>query len=201
MEDTPTRIDPAALVAAVVNGCPEAEAAMCRHYEAPMRRALARYADSPADAEDWLNTSWIVALTKIREGDLLEPASLCGYLCGIARRVALGALRQRWRQDITLAPDELDAHRDQEDVYRAICGGELVELTQRLIQRLSRERDRRVFEGCFFAVGDKGEVAASLELDATQLSRVLYRARQRLWDAAEHAGVASSLRELLSETT
>ncbi len=191
----------AAIVAGVLNGCPHAEAQMCRRYEQSMRRVLARYADNPADADDWLNSSWVIALTKIRQGDLRDPDCLAGFLCGIARRVAAGALRQRWHRDTRPASEELDSRCSEEDIYRTISSRELVELTKGLVDQLSVERDRQLFDSCFFQGRDKRQVAATMDMDPDHLGKVLYRARQRLWAAAEQAGMANSLRELLNDAT
>ncbi|MEM9383948.1 MAG: sigma-70 family RNA polymerase sigma factor [Pseudomonadota bacterium] len=187
------------LVDAVRNGCLRAETEIHRRYNGAMRRALSRYVDNPMDGEDWLNSAWVIALTKLREGKLREPKALPGFLCGIARRVALGELRQRWRQTLRIAPEELETTLADVDASDVVAGHELVELTQGLLEDLTVDRDRELLGRCFFLDEDRDTVAATLQLDASVFSKTLHRARKRLWAAAERANAANTLREYMSE--
>ncbi len=173
---------------------------MCRRYEPSMRAVIRRYTNNPMDAEDWLNTSWVIALTKIRDGQLRVPEALAGFLCGVARRVAAGELRQRWRRDVPSGPEELENLGGQLDTQRTAAARELAELTHGLLNHLTVERDRQMLDRCFFGGEEESQVGVDLQLNPTQFGKVLYRARQRLWRAAGQGDMSGSLKELFSET-
>ncbi len=192
------RLKQAEIVARATKGCSKAEAEICRRYEKPMRAVIRRYTDNPADIDDWVNTSWLIALGKIREGEVRVPEALVAFLCGIARKVASREARKRYRQDIPASPEDLDAKCSRENTERTAEARELIELTEASVADLTVERDQQLLRRCFFEGHPQEQISADLNLDSVQFAKVLYRARQRLWRVAGQDQFAPGLRELFA---
>lgn len=187
------------LVGDVERGSLAAEEEVCRRHRGVMRRVINRYANNPADAEDWLSMSWVVALPKLRQGELRNPAALGSFLCGIARRVAAGQLRKRCHQVMQYTPEECEEELTAEDALETISRWQLIERTRQLVAELPMARDRAVLERCLFAGEDHQVVASELGVDASAFSKILHRAIKRLRALAEESGLGANVREYLRD--
>ena len=172
--------DPSTIVARIACGERGAAAEMVERYEKSVRHALMRLIPNPADRDDLVQDVWIVAMTRIRRGELREPELLLAFLVGTARALAVNERRRSMRR--ATAPDSAaveeypdDSGGPAEAVERAQCR----ELAVRAISSLRTKRYREVLLRSV-ANYDKSTTCADLGITAIQYSRLFYKAKDRL---------------------
>jgi RNA polymerase sigma-70 factor (ECF subfamily) len=127
------------------------------------------------EVEDLCQETFRIALEKIRRGEVREPDKLSGFICGLARNLAIGHLRRRSRYD-SLNPDELDPAPNQ---YDELLQQERAKIVRQVISEMNSERDRQILFRFYIAEEDKKKICADLGLTSLHFNRVLSRARQR----------------------
>jgi RNA polymerase sigma-70 factor (ECF subfamily) len=170
----------AALVQRVAAGDREAEGELVARYGRGVELLLLRHTRSRQEAEDLYQETFLVALGKLREGQLREAEKLPGFLAGIARNLALETYRKHTRrrteadsegvqEHATVAPSQLGAtlHREQAVLLRQVLG------------ELPTPRDREILFRFYLGEEDRDAIAADLGLTGGQFNRVLHRARDR----------------------
>ena len=104
------------LVVRVRQGERSAEAELVERYNRGLRYLLRRKTRDPELAEDLLQETWAVALERLRGPSIEDPGRLAGFLCGVARHLALKALGKN-QIPIDLLPT------DHENATRLIVTG------------------------------------------------------------------------------
>lgn len=185
-------LDPAAavdLVERIAAGEPEAEAELVERCGGALRFLCRRFTRDEADAEDLYQETLMLALEKIRHGEVREPEKLAGFLRALAKN--LGIRRYRGRrfaveQTVATLPEVADPGRD--GPLGDLLHGERIRLTRRFLAELDVPRDREVLLRYYFGEESSARICADLDLASEHFHRVLHRARQRyrrLWE--EHA--------------
>jgi|KBSSwiStaDraftv2_1062776.scaffolds.fasta_scaffold326631_2 RNA polymerase sigma factor (sigma-70 family) len=172
--------DPSTIVARIACGDRGAAAEMVERYEKSVRRALLRLIPNPADRDDLVQDVWIVAMTRIRRGELREPELLRAFLVGTARALAVNERRRSIRRATVPDSPAVEEYPDDsggpaEAVERAQCR----QLTVRAISSLRTKRYREVLLRSV-ANYDKSTTCADLGINAIQYSRLFYKAKDRL---------------------
>ena len=133
-----------------------------------------------ADAEDLEQETFRLAIEKIRGGELRDPDRLSGFICGLARNLAIGYLR---RESRSLPAGDYDAG---ETAVMQAPAGQLDALLEKekaaLIRQVLAEmtdRDRQVLCRFYLREEDKESICSRLQLSSLHFNRVLYRARER----------------------
>jgi len=174
------------LVSGVKNGEPAAEATMVERYSRGLRFLLRRKTRDPHLAEDLLQETWAIALVKIRANGLDKPGRLAGYLCGIAKNLALGEARRVNRQRTTVNSEIVDLIPDKSsNPFRAVSRAEVCIEVRKLLDNLKKERDREILKRFYVWEEEKESICSRLGVDGVHFNRVLFRARQRLKSAIE----------------
>jgi RNA polymerase sigma factor (sigma-70 family) len=172
--------DPSAIVARIQCGDSAAATEMVERYEKNVRSALVRLIPNPADRDDLVQDVWIVALVRIRRGELREPRMLFAFLVGIARALAVNERRRCMRR--ATAPDSAAVEQypdDSGEPADAVHRGQCRQLT---LNAISSVRTRRYREVLLHALADqdKSQTCAELGIDSIQYSRLFYNAKDRL---------------------
>jgi RNA polymerase sigma-70 factor (ECF subfamily) len=171
-----------------------AETEMVARYSRGLRFLLRRKTHDPQLVEDFLQETWVVALTKIRSEGLEDPGRLAGYLCGIANNIARGDIRRVTRQRTTVNSEIIDLIPDESDnPFRQLSRAEVAGQVQGLLSELSQERDRDILHSFYVREEDKESICTRLGVDGNHFNRVLHRARNRLRDAAQRQALRSNL--------
>ena len=155
-----------------------------------MRIVLGRHTRDATEAEDLFQETFRLAVSKLRRGELREPAKLAAFLAGLARNLAIEHYRKEARRQ-TEADSETAEAAATEVVAADVRGqlgqllrGEEARLVRQTLGELTTERDREILFRFYIAEEDKDRIAADYGLDGGQFNRVLHRARQRyksLW--------------------
>ncbi len=169
------------IVARIEKGDLTAEQEMCLRYESVLRRVLWPLVNNYSDVDDLINNIWLVAIPKLRRGELRAPETLVAYLSTMARRLAANENRKRNRQKTDADTDLIDKTVSSEgDPLKQADTSQAIELTAELIDLMPTNRDRDILTRRFFKHQERTKICDELDLTTVQLSKILSRAKYRL---------------------
>jgi RNA polymerase sigma-70 factor (ECF subfamily) len=155
------------IVRRIIAKDPDAEEEMVRRYRDGVSQIIYQVVRNQSVTEDLAQESLIKALEKIRNGDVREPERLSGYICAIARFMALDHIR-KMRSAMKL---------EEEGV--ADLSKEKAEIVRKVISEMKVQRDRDVLFRHYILEEEKDKICADLNLTRDQFSRIIFRAHQR----------------------
>jgi RNA polymerase sigma-70 factor (ECF subfamily) len=164
----------------ITAGDADAEAELVRRYKNGIAIIISRIVHDESVTEDLSQDTFRIALEKIRKGDVREPERLSGFICGIARNVAIDHIRRKQRathqEEIGNAEQIPDPQADQ---FEQLWRKERAEIVRQTIKELKVERDREVLSRYYIAEEDKEQICADLGLTSQQFNSVIFRALKR----------------------
>jgi RNA polymerase sigma-70 factor (ECF subfamily) len=170
----------AEMVSRIIAGDPRAEEEMIRRYEDGISIIIGQIVQSQDTTKDVSQETFKIALGKIRHGDVREPERLSGFICGIARNLALEHVRkQRQRanlEDVGKAEQVIDPSPSQLD---QLCQKERALIVHQVINNMKVQRDREIIFRYCIAEEDKDQICTDLGLTRAQFNNVISRALQR----------------------
>src|SRR5262249_6199712 len=124
------------------------------------------------------------AVEQIRSGEVRESEKLCGFICGLARNLAIGHLRRlsRWEIGNADAPTPVD---HAPNPYDKLLNKERAVIVRQVISEMRSDRDRQILYRFFITEEDKEKICADLGLTSLHFNRVLSRALKRFKDLYE----------------
>jgi RNA polymerase sigma-70 factor, ECF subfamily len=179
----------AALVSRLAAGDRAAEQDFVRHYARGVRALVRRHCrPNEPMIDDLVQDVMQSVLLHLRAGQLRDAQALPGYLRQAVVFTVAAEYRKRSRRGEDGAPGGAEAvdaadpqrHAEQEQIARRVSG---------LLNEMSVPRDREVLRRFYLEEQDKDVVCAALEIDPSHFHRVLFRARQRLRELIEAAGL------------
>ena len=168
------------LAARIGRGDASAEAELVERYSTGLRLILLKRTGNPQLAKDLSQDTFIIALQKLRAGQIHKPEALAAFLRQTAINLSIEHYRKEKRylhqEDgiIALQTPHIDKKAEQVDRQHA---GKLLETT---IQELANSRDREILKRFYLLDEDKPQICTALQLSAAHFDRVLYRAKQRM---------------------
>lgn len=170
------------LVARVMAGERAAEEELVHRYSRGVSTILRLTTDDRSLSEDLAQDTFAIAIQKLRQGELREPERLAGFICGIARNLAIACLRKARREShdeavlsglrAAEAPSQLDQ----------VLLKEQAQIVRQVLAELPTDRDREILYRFYIKEEDKDVICNDLRLDPLHFNRVLHRARQRYKD-------------------
>ncbi|HEX8088273.1 MAG TPA: sigma-70 family RNA polymerase sigma factor [Blastocatellia bacterium] len=158
----------------------DAEAELVRRYKDGIAIIIGRIVRNESLTEDLSQETFKIALEKIRDGDVRDPERLSGFVCGVARNVAIDYVRRMRRltnqEEIGNAEQIRDPRPDQ---FEHLWRKERAEIVRQLISELKAERDREVLSRYYIAEEDKDLICADLDIDRKQFNSIVFRALKR----------------------
>lgn len=170
----------AELVGRIEAGDQLAEAELVERYARGIRLILLKRTGNAHLANDLCQDTFVVALRKLRAGELRKPRSVAAFVRQIAINVSIDHFRKERRYVhemdgmISLRLTHKDQQSDEIDdrtVRMAIEGA---------LDRLGVPRDREILRRFYLADEDKEQICRDLALSSSHFDRVLYRARRRM---------------------
>jgi len=151
-----------------------------------LRFLTRRFTRTEADAEDLYQETLILALEKIRGGEVQEPERLGAFLRSVAKNLSTQQYRGR-RYGVEKSAAELPDASDegQAGALDDLIHRERSELTRALLSEMTVARDREVLVRYYLREEKSSGICADLGIDGDHFYRVLSRARKRyrqLWD-------------------
>jgi RNA polymerase sigma-70 factor (ECF subfamily) len=171
---------PADLVRRILAGERRAEDELVDRYSRGVSIIVRRITRDPALAEDICQETFRLVLEKVRRGDVREAEKLSGFICSLARNLAIDYFRQASRretaEDVESSRPLSDPAPDQLSV---LLQREKAHAIRQVLQELKPARDREILFRFYIAEEDKEKICADLALSSLHFNRVLYRARER----------------------
>ena len=170
----------AAIVRGIRNGDSDAESRLVERYSYGLRFLLLRRVHDDERAQDLLQDTFYIAISKLREIDLETPERLAGYLRGIAIRVALNAGRRRQREPYPMEAEAVAQIPDREPrQFDHVAREQTLTAVHKLLKSMPIRRDREILTRLYVEDQDKEEICKALNLDSLHFNRVLFRAKKR----------------------
>lgn len=176
-EQLTQNLKPAELVSGIASLDRMAEAELIVRYRRGVQVILRRTVNFQ-DVDDLSQDVFLLAVEKIRAGEVREPERLSGFICGLARNLAIGHLRKQSPPE--RPPEDAKEVEDQ-------SGGPLGQLLRqeddravnRVLAELSSARDREILLRFYLKEEPKERICRDLKIGSLHFNRVLYRARER----------------------
>jgi RNA polymerase sigma-70 factor (ECF subfamily) len=132
--------------------------------------------------EDLHQETFRIALEKIRRGDVREPAKFSGFICSVARNLAIEHFRHG-SMGMGNRSDTLDAAGVACDPgpgpLQELLREENASIVRQVLQEVRPVRYRGILYRYYIAEEDKERICADLGIESLQFNRVLHRARER----------------------
>ena len=177
---------PADLVRRIQAGEGQAEEELVRRYSRGVSIIIRRVRSDSFHTDDLCQETFRLALTKIRRGDLREPEKLSGFICSLARNLAIESFRQSTRAEVHDDPSAADSISDPApDQLHLLLQRERASAIRGVLRELKSARDREVLYRFYIAEEDKDRISVDLGLSSLQFNRVLHRARTRFRELYE----------------
>jgi RNA polymerase sigma-70 factor (ECF subfamily) len=143
---------------------------------------LRRRGCSPAEADDLVQETLLVALRRVREGSLEHPERFDGFLYVTALNLQRTHARNERRQpSLSSIDDEAEEHlHGSSDPLAEVDTQQRRKMLEQILASLSQARDRELLRRHYLDEADKEATCTALGLDSAHYDRVLFRARQRL---------------------
>jgi RNA polymerase sigma-70 factor (ECF subfamily) len=176
------------LVHRIAEGDARAETELIECCGGVLRFLARRFTRSEADAEDLYQDTLMLAIAKIRSGEVQQPERLAGFLRSLTKNLSTQRYRRR-RYQAETSTEYLTEVEDTaaESPLGGLLHQERSRLTRRVLSELGVPRDREVLFRYYIAGESSPQICADLEIDGDHFYRVLSRARQRyrrLWEEA-----------------
>ena len=168
------------LAARILRGDATAENELVARYARPVRLILLKHTGNPQLANDLAQDTFVIAIQKLRAGEVRNPEALGGFLRQTAINLSIEHFRKEKRyvrQDDGIielqAPleDTQAEHMDRRLARRVL---------ENAMTQLAQPRDREILHRFYLLEEDKAVICSALDLSAAHFDRVLYRARQRM---------------------
>jgi len=177
---------PADLVRRILAGERSAEEELVCRYTRGVTIIVRRIVKDPSVTEDLCQETFRLVLEKVRRGDLREAERLSGFVCSLARNLAIDYFRQAARRE-TL--EDMEATRPlpdpAPDQLSLLLQKEKAKAIRQVLKELKSERDREVLYRFYIAEEEKDQICTDLGLSSLHFNRVLYRARERFRELCE----------------
>jgi RNA polymerase sigma-70 factor (ECF subfamily) len=172
------------LVRLIMAGDQLAEKELVQRYSRGMSIIIRHRVKNAADVEDICQEALRTALEKIRRGEVREPERLTGFICSLAKNLAIGHLRRLSRRE-SGNPDIHSPIDRAPNPYDKLLSKERAEIVRQIINDMRSDRDRQVLYRSCIMEEDKEKICADLGLTSLHFNRVLSRAIKRFKDLYE----------------
>ena len=169
---------PEELVRRIRAGDQPAEEELVRRYQRGVGAVLRRAGADSATADDLSQETFATSLRKIRAGEVREPERLAGFLCSLARNLAIEHFRKAGSRRTAGLPD-MDFVSSAPSPLEDLLQTERAEVVRKVLAELPSERDRQVLFRFYLAEEDKDRICKDLGLSSLHFNRVVFRARER----------------------
>lgn len=168
------------LATRIREGDTSAESELIERYSTGVRLILLKRTGNSQLSCDLSQDTFIIALQKLRAGEVRKPEYLAAFLRQTAVNLSFEYYRSQKRyvhqEDgiIALQTPHIDRKAEQVD-YQYVS-----KLLGTAIKELANSRDREILRRFYLLDEDKPQICTALQLSTAHFDRVLYRAKQRM---------------------
>jgi len=171
---------PADLVARIASGGRRAEEELIGRYRRGVSVILGTLVEQRALVEDLRQESFRIALEKIRKGDVREPERLSGFICSVARNLAIQYFRQPAQREVTGSTESVEFIVDSApSPLQQLLRQENARIVRQVLSEVRPQRYQEILYRYYVAEEDKEAICADMGLSSLHFNRVLQRARDR----------------------
>lgn len=169
------------LVIRIGVGDKAAETELVNKYWKSLYFILNRRCSDQQLASDIAQDTFIVVITKARNGEINTPDAIAGFI----RQTGVNLLIAHFRKETRRATDahgevSFEIPDDKTNVERAVESRDSLKLVQQLIGEMKVDRDRDLLVSYYANEEEKVSICNRLGLTSAHFDRVLFRARSRL---------------------
>jgi RNA polymerase sigma-70 factor (ECF subfamily) len=159
---------------------PEAEAELNSRYKDGIAIIINRIVHNESVTEDLSQETFRIVLEKIRDGEVRDPKRVSGFICSVARNLAIDHMRKKRRAISIEEVDNLEQISDpQPDQFDRLLLKERAAMARQALGELKSERDREVILRYYIAEESKSQICAELGLTSLQFNSIIFRALKR----------------------
>lgn len=193
-----SQIAPEQIVLKIRDGERQAESILVQKYWRGIKFLLLKRCQSHELAEDLTQDTFIIAIHRIRQGEVKEPKALSGFIRQIGIHLLIAHYRKEARRDTECDTDIVIQNADKSPtINEQLEAAQIKQIVQQLIDEMSVDRDKELLRRYFLFEQDKQAICQFLDLSPDQFDKVLYRARNRLKSKIE-AALQESQQSLVS---
>lgn len=171
---------PRQLVLRIQAGERNAEAELVTRYGNGVAIIIRRIAKDPSVTDDLCQETFRLVIEKVRRGEVREPERFSGYICSLARNLAIDHARSvRTTQTLEESESNPALFDPAPDPLKTLLEKEKAKAIRQVLTELTASRDREILHRFYIAEEDKEQICANLGLSSIHFNRVLYRARER----------------------
>ena len=168
------------LVNKIQTGDQRAETEFVKVYSDSLMSLLLSDAQDPDMARDCYQKTLLIALKKIRAGDIRKPESILAFLRRTAANVVITHRRTENRYT-NLGDRVYQLTGDMESAATLEIDSETINfLLKNLLDQLPVARDREILHRFYLLEEDKNSICRDFAIKSEHFDRVLYRAKQRV---------------------
>lgn len=162
------------LVRRIEGGDRGAESELAQRYSRGVRIIIERNLSDSAAVDDLCQETLLLAIRKVRNGDLRESSRLAGFIASVARNLVIEHGRRRRTEPMgktepAAAPTQLEGLLRNERSRRV----------HEVLEALPSQRDREVLFRFYLTGEEKDSICERFGLSSLHFNRVLCRARDR----------------------
>jgi RNA polymerase sigma-70 factor (ECF subfamily) len=163
-----------------------AESEFAEAFSRTLMPALLKRTRDPDIAQDCCQKTLLIALIKMRAGEILKPRSLKAFVKCTAANVVITHFRTE-RRYASLGDRVFLLHAESADsAARAIDSATTRCLLNEVLDRLTVSRDREILRRFYLLDEDKRSICLDFGLKTEHFDRVLYRAKKRVRQVLEN---------------
>lgn len=167
---------PADLADRIQAGDRTAESELVRRYSEAVAALIERRLGERGDAEDAFQQTFSIAIQKIRRGEVRNAVRLSGFVCGIARNIAMEFARSPYRARTERITDGPPAR--EPGPLETLLRRENAEAVRKILTQLSR-RDQEVLRRFYLGEEPKNSICERMGLESSHFDQIIFHARQR----------------------
>ena len=168
------------LASRIQAGCPSAEIEFAETYSHSLMLLLLKITQDPEIAKDCCQKTLLIALNKMRAGEILKPESLMAFMRCTAANVAVTHFRTEKRYSCIGDNVFLLRSETGEAAVQAIDLNTIRCLLSKVLDQLSVPRDREILQRFYLNEEEKSNICRDFGIKAAHFDRVLYRAKKRV---------------------
>lgn len=180
----PESAEPEDLVERIRTGDQSAEAELAERWGRGVRVIVQRSLSDTNAIDDLCQETLLLAIRKVRNGELRESSRLPGFIAALARNLVIEHGRRKRPAPLTDAANPSVDASQLNDLIRE----QRARKVRQVLQSLPSDRDREMLF-CFYLTGeDKDSICRRLGLSSLHFNRVLHRARERYRELYRETG-------------
>jgi RNA polymerase sigma-70 factor (ECF subfamily) len=158
----------------------DAESELVHRYRDGIAIIINRIVRNETVTEDLSQETFKIVLEKMRDGSVREPERVSGFICSVARNLAIEHTRRMRRTASIEDIDEAGRINDpQPSPVDELLRREKARMVRQTLAELKNNRDREVIFRYYIAEEDKARICADLGLNSQQFNSVIFRALRR----------------------